>query len=419
MATIEITKSAVDRASKPAATTFLWDTKERGFGLRITANGVRSYVYQYRLGGREARTRRHTIGKHGSPWTPETARKEARRLAHLVESGIDPIDADRERRRQAVDLAFSSYVDLFHERYLKPNWKRADYSKAMLVHDAVPILERKPLPDIRRSDIARVFDNMADRPAMAKLMHSTLRKLFRWAVSRGDLDRSPLDGAEAVRSVPARDRVLNDDELSLAWHGAATLDGFYCAFFRLLILTGQRRQEVAGIDWTELSHNAQIWTIPAERSKNGVPHDVPLSEQAITIFNSLAGGKTWPRKGLIFTTTGKTPISGFGKLKQRLDRAIDATLAKRATDAGADAHDPLPGWRIHDLRRTTATGLQRLGIRFEVTEAVLNHVSGSRSGVAGVYQRHNWKDEKREALRAWAHHVATVAGQSIDPPNLR
>lgn len=401
MATIEITKTAVDRAVKSATTTFLWDTKEKGFGVRITSNGVRSYVYQYRLGGREARTRRHTIGKHGSPWTPDTARKEARRLAHLVAAGIDPIDADRERRRQAIDLAFSSYVDLFHERYLKPNWKRADYAKAMLTHDAVPILQWKPLPEIRRSDLARVFDAMSDRPAMAKLMHSTLRKLFRWAVGRGDLERSPLDGAENIRAVPARDRVLNDEELALAWAGAAKLGNFYSAFFRLLILTGQRRQEVAGIDWSELSHNAQTWTIPSERSKNGLPHEVPLSPEAMAVINSLAGDEAWPRKGLIFTTTGKTPISGFGKLKQRLDAAMNEIMIKRAADAGEKEHDPVPPWRVHDLRRTVATGLQRLEVRFEVTEAVLNHVSGARSGVAGVYQRYDWKHEKREALIAW------------------
>lgn len=408
MATIEITKTAVDRAAKSAAIVFLWDTKEKGFGLRVTPNGIRSYVYQYRLGGREARTRRHTIGKHGSPWTPEAARKEARRLAHLVETGIDPIDADRERRRQAVDLAFSSYVDLFHERYLKSNWKRADYAKAMLIQDAVPILERKPLPDIRRSDLARVFDAMADRPAMAKLMHSTLRKMFRWAVSRGDLERSPLEGTETVRAVPARDRVLNDAELCLAWAAAADLRGFYVAFLRLLILTGQRRQEVAGLDWSELSHNAQAWTIPAARSKNGLPHEVPLSPEAVAIIDSLTDAKGWPRRGLIFTTTGKTPISGFGKLKQRIDKAMIAILAKRAADAAEDAHDPPPPWRIHDLRRTVATGLQRLGVRFEVTEAVLNHVSGSRSGIAGVYQRHDWKSEKRNALAAWGDHVAKI-----------
>ena len=162
------------------------------------------------------------------------------------------------------------------------------------------------------------------------------------------------------------------------------------------------------MDWSELAHNEQIWTIPSERSKNGVPHDVPLSPLAAAVITSLGGGGEWPRTGLIFTTTGRTPISGFTKLKQRLDAAMNECMAKRVSGAGDGAKTVLP-WRIHDLRRTVATGLQRLGVRFEVNEAVLNHVSGSRSGVAGVYQRHNWKGEKRAALEAWASHVASVA----------
>lgn len=408
MATIKITKSAVDRATAASAQTFLWDTEEHGFGLRVTTGGVRSYVYQYRLGGREARTRRYTIGKHGSPWTPETARKEARRLAHLVATGVDPIDAERERRWQAADLAFSAYAEFFYENYLKLHWKRPDYPRAMLRSHAVPILGGKPLPEIRRSDIVRVLDAMADRPAMAKLMHSTLRKLFRWAVSRGEIDRSPMDGAATVRAVPARDRVLADDELALAWLSAGDLGAPFDAFFRLLILTGQRRQEVAGMDWSELAHNEQIWVIPSERSKNGVPHEVPLSAPTVTIIDSLAAGGAWPRKGLLFTTTGKTPISGFAKLKRRLDAKMSEHLAKRALEAGLDNAENLTPWRTHDLRRTVATGLQRLGIRFEVTEAILNHVSGSRSGIAGVYQRHNWKEEKRAALDAWAGHISHI-----------
>lgn len=389
--------------------TFFWDTDEHGFGLRVTTSGTRSYVYQYRLGGREAPTRRYTIGKHGSPWTPETARKEARRISHLIVAGIDPIDTEKERRRQAIDLAFSAYIEFFYENYLKENWKRADYPLAMLRKDAAPILGSKPLPEIRRSDVVRVLDAMTDRPAMAKLMHSTLRKLFRWAVSRGEIERSPMDGAATVRAVPARDRVLSDPELLLAWDAACALGGSFGAFFHLLILTGQRRQEVAGMDWCELAHNEQCWKIPANRSKNGVPHEVPLSPASVLVINSLAGGDAWPRNGLLFTTTGKTPISGFAKLKIRLDEEMNRRLANPSVAPHANSNvDTISSWRVHDLRRTVATGLQRLGVRFEVTEAILNHVSGARSGIAGVYQRHDWKDEKREALGAWARHVENV-----------
>jgi integrase len=145
-----------------------------------------------------------------------------------------------------------------------------------------------------------------------------------------------------------------------------------------------------------------------ERSKNGLAHDVPLSESAVAVLDRLAEGDGWPRKGIILTTTGKTPISGFGKVKDRLDAGMHAILAAQPANPHEGAAEAIPAWRVHDLRRTVATGLQRLGVRFEVTEAVLNHVSGSRAGIAGVYQRHDWKAEKRDALDAWGRHVAAL-----------
>ena len=189
----KLTKRSVDSAGEG----FLWDDELRGFGLRVTAGGAKSYVYQYRLGGREARTRRLTIGAHGSPWTPDLARREAGRFALLVAQGVDPLDADRERRRVAVDLAFAGYIDTFTDKYLKVHWSRPDRIKTMLIRDAVPVLGRKALPAIKRSDFGPLWDRLADRPAVARLMHATLRKLFRWAVSRGDLDQSPLDAVAA------------------------------------------------------------------------------------------------------------------------------------------------------------------------------------------------------------------------------
>jgi integrase len=140
-----------------------------------------------------------------------------------------------------------------------------------------------------------------------------------------------------------------------------------------------------------------MWHLPAERAKNGFAFDLPLSSLAVQELAAMKGkGDKWPRKGLLFSTTGKTPVSGFSKAKARLDAEI----------AKLNDEEPLAPWRLHDLRRTLATGMQRLGVRFEVTEAILNHVSGAKSGVAGVYQRHDWADEKRTAIEAWACHVA-------------
>lgn len=396
MPSANISKRSVDAAVSGAKDTFLWDSELKGFGLRVTANGSKSYVFQYRMGGRESPVRRYTIGKHGSPWTPDKARREAERLLILVRQGADPVQAEKERRRQAVDLAFDSYVEIFRERYLQVRWKQWQLGDGILRREVIPVLRDKPLPRIVRSDLNPIWDRLADRPAVARLAHATLRKLFRWAVSRGDLERSPLDGGEAPPAVAARDRVLSDEELALAWSLLSMLGDPFHGLVKMLILTGQRREEVAGMRWIELHRAERLWTLPKERTKNSRPQLVPLSEGAIAILDHVAGGASWPKRGFVFTTTGKTPASGFSKAKRRLDELMVANLA------GCE----LEPWRLHDIRRTVATGLQRLGVRFEVTEAVLNHLSGARSGIAGVYQRYDWAKEKRDALQRWGHHVS-------------
>jgi integrase len=399
MATGRVTKHGVDLLAPTGRDYFFWDEEFHGFGVRVTPTGGKSYILQYRMGGRETTSRRFTIGRHGSPWTPQTARKEAERLAILIRQGVDPVQADHERRRQAIDLAFDSYVESFVDLYLKKRWKQWPLGAGVLRREAVPILRRKPLPQIRRADLSAIADRLHDRPAIARLTHATLRKLFRWAVSRGDLDRSPLEGVEPPPPVPARDRVLSDEEVALVWRGSEELGWPFAGLFRLLLLTGQRRDEVASLSWGELDRGQALWTLPANRSKNRKPHLVPLGVQAIGVLDDLAGGNDWPRQGFVFSTTGKTPVSGFSKAKKRLDEHMAHVLEPRT----------LEPWRTHDLRRTVATGLQRLGVRFEVTEAVLNHLSGARSGIAGVYQRHDWAVEKRHALTKWADWVAEVA----------
>lgn len=398
MARGKVTKRNVDALIPAPQDQFLWDPELRGFGARLTRGGVLSYVLQYRMGGRESPARRYTIGKHGSPWTPDTARKEAERLLYLVRQGKDPVEVERERRREAVDLAFDAYVEKFIELYLKRRWKQWKLGAGVLRREAVPVLHSKPLPRIKRSDFATMFDRMHDRPAVARITFATLRKLFRWAVGRGDLDRSPLEGVDAPPAVPSRDRVLSDQEVAAVWTGTSSLGQPFAGFYRLLILTGQRRQEVARMDWSEVDRSQQLWTLPGSRTKNGRPQLVPLSSAAMEVLDDLAEEGPWPKAGLVFSTTGRTPVSGFTKPKKRLDEVVAAELST-----------PPEPWRVHDIRRTLATGLQRLGVRFEVTEAVLNHVSGSRGGIAGVYQRYDWAQEKRAALEKWALHVVQVA----------
>lgn len=149
--------------------------------------------------------------------------------------------------------------------------------------------------------------------------------------------------------------------------------------------------------WEELDQAAMIWTIPSNRAKNGEPNLVPLNALAVEVLDEMAGSGTWPVRGHIFRTSSGRGFTGYHKCKQKLDELV-------ANDGG----EPMRPWRLHDLRRTLATGFQRLGVRFEVTEAILNHVGGARAGVAGIYQRHDWKLEKRAAMDVWNAHVSAI-----------
>jgi len=404
MAKGRINKSSVD-ATKPGTAEFLlWDDKIAGFGLKVTPKGVKTYLFQYRLGGRAGKTRRVTIGKHGA-LTPDAARKEAERLAVLVSLGVDPQQQKQDNARKAVDLAFKGYATRFVDDCLKVRWERSHKDgEALLRLYAIPALGNKPLHEINRADIRAVLGKAKGKVATSRNLFAVLRRLFRWAVSQGDLDVSPITGMEPPPLPVKRDRVLSDTELKLAWQASHELGYPFGPFVRLLIVTGQRLEEVSALEWHELEKAKATWTLPADRAKNGNASIVPLSKLAVKELDALAKRAKrkdgWPRKGFVFSTTGETSISGHSRAKTRLDREMSKLKEK---DAPA-----VPHWRYHDLRRTLATGMQRLGVRFEVTEAILNHVSGSKSGVAGVYQLHDWGPEKRAALQAWSDHLDSL-----------
>ncbi|MDP3673638.1 MAG: integrase arm-type DNA-binding domain-containing protein [Novosphingobium sp.] len=410
-----ISKSTVDATHSAAKDLFVWDDKLTGFGLKVTPSGSKVYLYQYRLGGRGAKVRRYTIGRHGT-LTPDGARTIAEGLALKVASGVDPQRVKVEQARQAIDLAFDAYVDTFADDCLKVKWKAShEYAKSLLVTYAIPVLRNKPLPQITAKDIRAVIAPVKSKLATAHNLFSVIRRLFRWAVNEGDLEISPIDGMEPPAAPATRDVVLTDDELAVVWRAAGDLGYPFGPMVRILILTGARREEVAGLEWPELSHNALQWSLPASRAKNDTAASWPLSSLAVAELDALAkrSGKAtgWPRKGFVFSTTGETSVSGFSRSKTRLDKLVIKEVAKLKEPVSVQT------WRLHDLRRTLATGMQRLGVRFEVTEAILNHVSGSRSGVAGIYQRHDWGPEKKVALQSWADHITSVL-TSADKSNV-
>lgn len=443
MAAAAITKRTVDAAKPATKDQFIWDADVSGFGLKVTPAGGKVYVYQYRIArpGEAERTpaKRYTIGKHGN-LTPDQARKRAKELAALVEQGIDPRQREldefaakdeNERRAQEVariegDLAFSKVAALWLDHYENEKGRRPSSVKlATLVVNRYlkPALGDKPLPHIHRADIQPIIDAIPVRQkGIRRAVFAYSSVLFGWVAKRGDIAVNPLTGMAKPEAPKSRDRVLADGELAEVWNASGTLGAPFGPFFRLLILTGQRRSEVAAISWAELDRATATWIIPADRAKNGVVHIVPLNALAVGELDRLAEAAlgdergaqvdTWPNAGFVFTTTGKTPISGITKAKNALDTAIAKARRGDAENSDSDkSGSAMSAWRIHDLRRTLATGFQRLGIRFEVTEAMLNHVSGARGGIAGIYQRHDWKEEKRVALEAWGRHVVAVLGK--------
>ncbi len=436
MAKAPITKRTVDAAKAAQAEYVIWDDggKEtvKGFGLKVTPAGGRVYIYQYRLArpGMADKTapRKYTIGKHGN-LTPDQARTRAKELAGMVEQGIDPrqaeldaLEAKDEVKRQAEgkaklegELVFEKVAERWLEHYEAEKGRRprtVDQARHIVKMRLEPALKGKPLPHITRGDLQCIIDAIPIKHRASRLaVYAYSSVLFRWAMERGEISDNPVRLMAKPSAPEARNRVLEEGELVTVWKAADDLRDPYGAYFKLLILTGQRREEVAGMAWAELDRTSSTWTIPANRTKNGVVQIVPLAPVVLEELDRLAmavqvnavmegvDANSWPKSGPVLTTYGKTAIKSYSKAKAELDSAISKVLKDG---------EPFPAWRVHDLRRTLATGLQKLGVRFEVTEAVLNHVSGAKSGVAGIYQRHDWKDEKRAALNAWARRLGEL-----------
>lgn len=425
MAKGTINKRSVDTLKPGPSDVFLWDDKLSGFGMKLTPSGARTYVYQYRMGGRGTPTRRWTIGRHGD-LTPDNARTLAEKLSFKVHSGVDPIEEERERKQRASTMAFSAYVETFTEGYLKvpppdgwgSSWPQAKRQLEMYV---VPILGDKALPDISVTDLNQVFDPLRLQPALRKNVFAVVRKLFNWALKRRDIAINPVAQMDAPKGAKSRKRVLSPDELLAIWRASFNLEHPRGHYVRSLITTLQRRSEVARLAWSELSMPKALWDMPGERAKNGQEHLVPLSDIAVAQFEDLG----WRARGLVFpSSTGRTAISNFSDIKEQLDRDLPAILQglmdKRADELGEDRHTVvLRPWRLHDIRRTGTTQMQALGFPIEVTERVINHHEGGEAaGIRGVYNLYEYLPEKTLALKAWGAWLENLVSGSPPASNV-
>ena len=269
-----------------------------------------------------------------------------------------------------------------------------------VVFSSIPPLGALPvLPQPTRSALgarAEYLDRIMreDKHTTANRSLAAIRKLFNWAVERGHIEQSPCAGLRAPANLISRDRVLSDDELVAVWKGAARMSYPYGPLVHLSILTGQRLDEVAGMQWSELNTTDAFWSIAASRNKSARPHEVPLPPSAIRVIATIP--KITER--YVFPARSRdVPVSGFSKWKSELDQ-----LSK------------VEGWRVHDLRRTAATGMAKLGIAPHVVERVLNHKSGTLGGIAGVYNRFGYLTEMRAALDAWSDHLGRLRPSTDD-----
>jgi integrase len=377
-----------------------------GLCLRVSADNDR--VWTLRMRGPSG-LRRFNLGavtdQHGLAW----ARKEAERLRHQVRR--DGQDPHRERKAQAVAAKAKAERDRLTLAVLVDDWKRLHLRgrSERYTAEAVRALKTafqdhwdRPAEELDRAAVKRALDGLGRPDKGAKrrrgiagdgsaIQNRTVaygRACFAWAMKDERIAANPFLALPLPQTAKARDRVLTDDEAVAVWRAAEAMPGAFGRLVQMLMLTGQRREEVASMAWSELSADRATWTIPGARTKNGRPHLVPLPTLARALLPTAPSVPDLDA-GLVFPGQRGSAFAGWSKSKAEIDGASGVS-----------------GWRIHDLRRTLATGLQRLGVRQEVTEAVLNHISGKASGIVGVYQRHDWADEKRAALDAWAAHVA-------------
>jgi integrase len=358
-----------------------------GFHVRVSTTGRKVYYLSTRVHGR---ARRIKIGVHPIISLAD-AREKARQILRDVQLGVyESPDAEA-----TTTPTLGEVIPDFIRLYAKP--RNRDWKGTERILTKFETLNGRPIDQIKRADVVKELDRIvaSGTPIRANRALAAFKKLMSWCVDRGIIEVSPVAGLKPPSKEVPRERVLSHDELRACWQAAQTEGYPFAQFVQLLMLTGQRRGEVSGMRWSEVDLSNATWIIPAKRAKNATTHAVPLAPLALNILKSMP---RFLNSDFVFTTNGESPISGFGRLKRRLDVAV-----------GVDAED----WRFHDIRRTVATNMAMLGVAPHIIEAVLNHRTGIVSGVAAIYNRHAYLDEKRQALELWAEQVRVLS--SVDP----
>jgi integrase len=389
---IKLTERVVDRLKPPARGKIdIWDVTLPAFGIQLRATGRRSWIIAVRRPGKSTTSRI----KIANPATMSLAdaRARARELmrdpsALALES--DEVDPDSLTGDSPIDAVISRFI-LRDQKPRNRSWKCCEQ---ILRYD-LSIWYARPLCSIARTDVLRMLDRVLDRgrPRAANLLLAHMKRMFNWCVERELIDTSPAAGVKPPSPKSERDRVLTDPELHAVWHGAARLGWPFGPLVQLLMLTAQREGEVAAMRWSDLDLDAATWTLAGSQTKAKRPHLIPLADATVQLLRDL------PRFvgcDLVFPahrTGNARPVSGFSKVKARLDKICG-----------------VENWVFHDLRRTAATVMAQLRVPPHVTEKVLNHRSAETTGPVGkIYQRYDYLEERREALELWAATCMRIA----------
>jgi integrase len=406
---VKLTQATIQRLALPAdkAEAIYFDNDLPGFGLRLRAGGSRNWIIQYALG---AKQRRMTLGST-MVLDASKARETARKLLASVRLGRDPAAERTESRVRASDEELGVIVDRFLARQ-EPRLRPRSYTETKrYLKEYWKPLHGLHLARISRATVAARLDAIADEsgPVAADRARAALSAFFAWAIRQCLCEVNPVVGTNKAAELRARERVLSDHELKAIWD--ALPDSDYGRIVRLLILTGQRREEIGGLRWSEIDIAKRVITLPSERTKNHRSHDVPMSKAALELLKSQT---TRAGRDFVF---GDGPRSNEQNGQGTKQAGFQGwSKSKTALDAQTTS---IAAWRLHDVRRTVATRMAELGVQPHIVEAVLNHASGHKAGIAGVYNRAAYVDEKTAALALWAKYVDRLISGTSREKNRR